>query len=917
MMQSNSVVATRLRPPTRAGAAVPREVLPTALSHLRSRRLLLVRAPAGYGKSLLMAQLHAALTVSGQASIAWVSVADVGASLQELAVHCAAALAPTVPGLDASVKALFEAQINASAETISAMLCNELERLAGELYLFVDDLHVLAGSPAERLVECLLRDAPAQMHFAIASRTEPGFSIARLRARGDLGEIDAQALRFSRLEAELFFRNSNSALPSAELIDLACAKTEGWAAGLQLLSLSVGSEGRWAERLQGLSGSNRAVGAFLAEDVFSAQREEVRQFLLQSSVLRQFNAALCDEVGQRKDSRRIIRELQQHGLFIFSLDEDEQWFRYHHLFSEFLQKRLGEDDPTLVEAFHLRAAQWFRDHGMLDDAMFHAFAAREFRFAASLLDEACNDLFYQGRLLSLMTYVKQIPEGILDDFPKIQLIRAWNLTLEWRFDETASVLGSVARRIPELVEDGAITPEAASRLQRVYQHRRMMLAIFVDDMRVAGQMCEELLVDFPDDDPYLRGSVELCQLYVQREFYRLDAVNRLDVAARAYFERARSRFVLIWHESILGPALVQRGDLAGAAAGYRSAVAIADSIAGQGSPLAAMPALLLAELQMERGEYDEAKALWDRHLPVCEELGLVDHLVAAYVGRARLASLFGEGDAAAAFLAQATRLAEAKSFGRLLGHAAAERIRQAAQRNDVAAAVRIANEAKLPRDPASLNPGEQATTRTEAMAVAWIRLALARGFAKEAEALARRWHSFAAHRSCLRTEIRMGILVAASRLASEDQRGATRALIEALKHAAPRDIVLPFLEEGEALRQAVAGLFGIPADGGSDVAFSDALRKAYKANPEGALTGGRPAPEPAREASEKAEGRLSQREIDILEFVSRGLQNKEIGDRLGLTEGSVKWYMQQIYAKLGVRRRLKAFQKAKALGLVR
>jgi LuxR family maltose regulon positive regulatory protein len=878
--------------------------------------LLLVRAPAGYGKSLLMAQLHQVLSQSHLQSIAWVSVADIGASLQEVALHCAAALTAAVPGLEAGMNALLEAQNNASPETISAMLCNELERVAQTTYLFIDDLHVLLGSPAERLFECLLHDAPAQMHFAIASRTEPGFSIARLRARGDLGEIDVRALRFSTGEAQEFFENSHSTVPSADLIALACAKTEGWPAGLQLLSLSVGSGGHWAERLHTLSGNNRAVGAFLAEDVFSGQSEEVQGFLVQSSVLRQFNAALCNEVGERRDSREIIEQLQRQGLFIFSLDEEEHWFRYHHLFSEFLQKRLGETDRSLMHALHQRAAHWFHGHGMLDDAMFHAFASGEFQYAATILDEACNDLFYQGQLVSLMTYVKQIPEHVLNGFPKIQLIRAWNLTLEWAFDETKSVLASVLKRIRSLVDSGSLTPESASRLHRVYQHRMMMLAIFVDDMRTADRMCGELLADFPDDDPYLRGSVELCHLYAQRECYRLDAVNRLDVAARAYFERAKSRFVLIWHESILGPALVQRGDLHRAADGYRAAIAIAESIAGRGSPLGSMPAMLLAELEMECGDYDEARALWDRYLPVCEELGLVDHLVAAYVGRARLAALFAEDDKAAALLSRATQIAEGKDFERLLWHATAERIRQAAQHNDLDAAVRIANEAKLPRDPGSLYPDDLTTTRTEAMATAWIRLALARGFAREAESLAKRWHSFAVLRSCVRTEIRMGILVAAARLTSQDLTGATRALNEALAHALPRGLILPFAEEGEAVMQAVAAIFGISGGHGSGVAFTAELRRAYEANPERVLMRAQPAPLPAREMI-AVDGRLSQREIDILDFVSRGLQNKEIGDRLGLTEGSVKWYMQQIYAKLGVRRRLKAFQKAKALGLIR
>jgi len=912
------IVATRLRPPSRAGAAVPREVLPAALAHLLARRLLLIRAPAGYGKSLLMAQLYEALRASGHDSIAWLSVADIGSSFQEVALHCATALARTVAGLDTALQGLFEAHINASPETISAMLCNELERATGELYLFVDDLHALGNANSERFFECMLRDAPGNLHFAISSRAEPSISVARLRARGDLGEIDAQALRFSRQEAQLFFENNHSTLPSAELIDLACTKTEGWPAGLQLLSLSVGSFDNWAERLDSLSGGNRAVGAFLAEDVFSAQSEAVQRFLIESCVLRQFNAALCDEVGQRSDSRAIIEQLQRQGLFIFSLDEDGRWFRYHHLFSQFMQKRLGEADPSLMSALHHRAAQWFRDNGMLDDAMFHAFASRDFRCAANILDEACNDLFYQGQLLSLMTWVKQIPEQILNEHPRVQLIRAWHLVLEWRFEETANVLATVLKRIRTQVDSGQLTPEMASHLHRVYQHRRMMLAIFTDDMRTTERMCHELLADFPEDDPYLRGSVELGILYAQREFYRLDALHRLDVAARGYFDRAKSQFVLIWHESIAGPAFLQRGEITKAEQGYRSAISIAENIAGQGNPLAAMPALLLAELEMERGAFDEAKALWDQYLPVCEELGLVDHLIAAYVGRARLAAVNRENKRADELLSHATQFAEAKSFDRLFWHATAEKIRQVMLRNDVNAAIRISNEAKLPREAETLYPTAQTTTRTEAMAVAWIRLALARGFAKEAEALAKRWHTFGFQRSCVRTEIRMGILMAASRLAFDDRRGAVRALMDSLAQAAPRDIVLPFLEEGEAVKQAVATIFGLPSDVQTTVTtFSAELLKAYRTQPERVLLRTSMPPQPPLQPALINDGRLSQREIDILEFVSQGLQNKEIADRLGLAEGSVKWYMQQIYSKLGVRRRLKAFQKAKALGLIR
>jgi len=246
----------------------------------------------------------------------------------------------------------------------------------------------------------------------------------------------------------------------------------------------------------------------------------------------------------------------------------------------------------------------------------------------------------------------------------------------------------------------------------------------------------------------------------------------------------------------------------------------------------------------------------------------------------------------------------------------AEQVRQAVRRNDVEDALRIAAAAHLPREAEALFPADDVTTRTELMAITWIRLALARGSSREAETLARKWYTFAEHRSCTRTQIRMAILMVAARLMAGDHKGATRALLRADALAAPRGMVLGFLEEGNAVKQAIASLYHLADLPRSDMELSDALRGAFNT---GRNRVGQPSslgPESQTDDGGTVDGRLSQREMDILKLVSRSLQNKEIADRLGLTEGSVKWYMQQIYAKLGVRRRLQAFRKAEALGLI-
>jgi ATP/maltotriose-dependent transcriptional regulator MalT len=857
-----------------------------------------------------MVEIYDKLRSEGKES-AWLSAADLDGSLADMALHCAGAL--TVPELENAIDALLSAQQSATPESISGAICNELERDTGERYLFIDDVHAVRETPAERLLWCLLRDAPAQTRFVFGSRTEPGFSIARLRAQGELVEVDAAMLRFSTDEARAFLTDSGVDASDNELLRLALDKTEGWAAGLQLLSLSIRNG---EDRFRALSGEVHGVNEFMADDVFETQSHEVQRFLLYTSVLRQFCPELCDEIGAHSDSREIIRHLERRGLFIFSLDQQAQWCRYHHLFREFLEQRLLQTESSLVADLHIRAAAWYRANGMIEEALFHALVIRAFEYAAEILDAICTDLFYQGSLWSLMGWIKRIPDSVLAKYPQIQLARAGLFTLEWRFEEASGILAAVHSHVDMLTRSGAISTEDSRTIHRIYLHRKVMLATFSDDLATVEHLCVDLVDDFPED-PYARGTLETSLALAQREHYRLDLTDRFDITARAYYERAGRPFILIWHESLIGPAFFQRGDWELASSGYKTAIEIAQRIGGDSGPLASIPSVLLAELMLERGEYGDAKTAFDKYLPHSGELGLVDHLIAAYVGRARFAALEGDERTAHDVLAQGVRLAVARSFDRLFWAVTAERVRQAVRRNDIEEALRIAAAANLPREPESLYPVDGVTTLTELKAITWIRLALARGSWKEAEVLARKWYAFVWRRSCVRSQIRMCTLIVAARLMAGDRKGAKRALLEVDEKAASCGLVLVFLEEGEAVKQAITSLYNLPDLPRSDLELSTELKAAFGAGRRRLEPPSSSLPERQTDDENNAvSARLSQREIDILKLVARSLRNGEIADRVGLTEGSVKWYMQQIYAKLGVRRRLQACRKAEVLGLI-
>jgi len=911
-----TLLTTRLLPPRRERGVVARDIVPVVLDQMQGKRLTVARAPAGYGKSLLLGQLHDQLRESGQA-VGWVSTAELDGSAHELALYCAAALHSALPPRPLDIEWLMSSLGEVSTENLGMALCNTMQRIGHAFTLFFDDVHELDGSAAMHLLAGLVRDAPNDIRFIVATRTQPAFNLARLRAHGDLLELGIEELRFSISETGRFLSADDASPASSDLVALAHQRSEGWPAGLQLISLSGGHE--LTQRLQTFSGSDRGLADYLQDDVLAALPENVQAFLLHTSVLRQFTAELCDDILQRCDSRDVITGLERTGLFIFSLDTTGEWFRYHHLFGEFLEKRLQDRDPSLRKALHATAARSFRRRKMASEALYHSCMADDLEHAAAVLDDACEESFYQGRLWSLAGWMRKVPESLLDAYPRMQLARVWSLTLELDFEQASGILARVSQRIDDLVARKALDMQRASDLDRLVLHRRMMLAQFKDDLPETERLCNKLLIDFPnDDEPFLRGSLDASLANAHREQYKLDSLERLDKSAREYFGRTGMSYPFVFHESLIGSSYAQSGRAGHAARCFKSGIDIAGSIAGVHSSLTAMPALLLAQLQLERCEFALAKAAFDQFLPLAGKVGFVDHVIAGYVGRARLADLDEDHGLAQELLVRAMELGAAGGFERLRWHAVAEQIRQLIHRKDIQGAERLASKVRLPKAVSELAPTDGVTSKDEAVAMAWMRLATATGSASQSEELGRRWADFAERRGCVRTEIRMRVATVAARLAVGDAKAAVRSLIDTVALAAPSGYALFFVEECEALRSAVAKVVGIEFDGLRTKEFAKSLAFSLARKPDRAQLLTVPEAETAYAGFAAVEPcQLSQREIDILSQVASGSLNKEIGDRLGLTEGSVKWYLQQIYGKLGTHRRVEAVRKARALGLMR
>jgi len=919
------VLETRLFPPRREGESIPRSASQTVLRDIEARRLLLIKAPAGYGKSTLMVECYWSLTQRSRTAV-WLSLNEFDGSVAELVGHLRAALIArgvAVPELTESGGGVMESR---RFGRLTAMFDNALRLHSEPVYVFLDDLHAIHGSAAERLLAMLVKEGPDNVRWIVGSRSAPGFPLARLRAFGRVSEVDVNTMRFTLDDARRLLSHDSGRVVSEHLARLTYERTEGWAAGLQMMSIALQRAVDESSFVDRLTGDQRDVAAFLSEEVFGRLEPAVQSFLLRSCVLTRFCPALCDALTQSDDGRAMVDELEASSLFIFSLDEKRHWYRFHHLFAEFLLRRLREREPELERELHRRASIWYSDNGLVVEAIRHAVSSENHHLAAGMLDRWWSTTHRRGIYSASVAWAEALPAHVLNEYPGVQLWRSLYLLCERRFGEARLLIERVAAQLSRMAQDPSVDPLRLRQWEHWLLHRKLMLARFSDDIPGIERLAAEIEQKASESiDYYLEGSVQLGLLLARREQYRLGDCEALIVASREMFLRSANEPALIWHGCIAGPALLQRGEIDAAIEHYRASLALVMRVGVMGDQdMAAMPLVLLAEALIERYELPEARDCYERAEPMGHGVGLIEDLVAAYVSRARLCAHDGDQAKAQALLREGLGQAQAGGYERLRWHVVHERIRQAVLAGDVLGAQRVASDTGLPQDEALLRPGTAVTTKHEVMAMAWARLAMACGRHAEALRLLRAWLGFAQSCGAVASQVRLGILAARAQFAGGDGRGALRTIRQALGQAAIGGMVFAFVIEGEPIRSLV--LKALEADHETDAAFGVLRRRLC-------LALGVPLPNsqpnrkslvasanelPGRDIRDSAAPSepLTAREVDILRFVSRNLLNKEIGDRLGLTEGSVKWYMQQIYDKLGVRRRVGALEKARTLGYI-
>lgn len=896
-----SVITSRVTVPPARSNAIARPRLQNRLHEAPDARLTVVQAPAGYGKTTLLTQWYNAVRQQGM-DAAWLTLDSSNDGFETFLTH-----------IDAMIQGLGHTSQNdrraLHLADWAAAICARLEKRP-LTFLFFDDIHRLRLEASDALAK-LVEWAPDSVRFVVTSRKFPAFSLARLRARGRLQEIDIKEIAFTPAEIEKFLKVARPApligAPLKALVDL----TEGWAAGLRL-ACDVSRGGTVSEEmLAGFSGAKRTVADFFAEEVFSHITPEQQQFLIHTCILERLCGPLCDAVTGQRNSAEILVALEAAGLFLLSDDDEGKWYRYHPLFSGFLNARMLSRDRGLELILHQRASDWYEGAGAFDDALRHGSLATDDARQAALLERWCDKMVHIGKIRLLDKYATRLPPPVLAQSPRLLLVLAWWRTSQLAFDEARHLLERARTCIARLTP--MLEASAAHELSIMLLHREMVLAAAHDQSAAVEEKCKVLLAEFGDTNLNIQCSLYGRLISSYRHQLKYGEMHKLEATAQLIADRCGSQTSNVPLFAEIGLSLFERGNTQAALRAFEQGVTQAKLFAEVNASLAALAGLPLAELAYEWNDCARAQCLVDEYLPYFREIGFIDHLISGYLISARLRQLDGDTDAALKILDDGLNHALERGLERLRTTVLGERIRILLRVGQIERANETGQQAKIPFGVATVIPGPSVTADDEVRAEAWARLAIANNRTSDALVVANKWICFSLQRGAVAVLVRWTLIKAQSLVISGSVKSAQRALREALLRAAPGRYMRTFLDEGPLIGDLLAEGYG---DGSSDGDQIDKFAGEILAAFDVSKGVKREIHDSEDRAINGSLGWLSWRETKILTLVASGMQNREIGKRLGLTEGTVKWYMQQIYNKIGVRRRSQAVDRARRMGLV-
>jgi LuxR family maltose regulon positive regulatory protein len=880
------LLATKLHVPRPQPGFVPRPRLAAALDEGLARQLVLVCAPAGSGKTVLLADWAGR---DGRL-VAWLSLDAADNDPARFWRHVVAALDRVRPGIAERAGPLLGPPAPPSFEGLVTALVNELAAQPGEdeVLLVVDDYHLIEAQPVHASLEFLVEHLPPGLDLVVASRADPPLPLPRLRAGGRLAELRAADLRFTAEEAAALLREATGGELPGE------ADPAGFVAAF--------------------GGSHRYVLDYLTEEVLERQGEQLRGFLLETSVLDRLSGALCDAVTGRTDGQAMLEQVERAGLFLVPLDEVRGWWRYHHLFADLLQARLEQERPGRVPALHRNAAAWCEERGLANDAVRHALAAGEPVWAARLMERHFDEQFYlRGEGATVQRWIATLPAELVTSRPRLLLAQALLILAGGRVEAAGPPLDAAERAFTSAadepfestvgMESWLLNVPATVTTQRAY------LAALRGDAEGAASFASRALLEIGEDEwmvaSIARWNLALAEWLRGRLAEAEGALSSTISEWRAVGERGLAAVM----RDHLGQIQRAQGRLDAARGTYQEALAITAPPDGPAMPGAGAAHVGLAEVAYERNEFDTA--LWHitQGIPLCRQFVYTPPLATGLATLAWIRQVNGDPDGASEAMGQAERAAPGPGVTVLLNPVPVRRARLQLAQGDLAAAAGWAHQR-------GLGPDDELGYPREPEYLVLARVLLAQERLSPALALLKRLDVTAAAQGRTGSLIEIRALQALASAAIGDEDAALGCLAGALSLGCPEGYVRVFADEGPPMAALLGRLFAAER---AEQAARPGVPLGYLARVLRAFGGKEAAETAGRSTAQAVLGlveQLTARELEVLALLAAGAPNPRIAAELVVTLDTVKKHVSHLLGKLGAANRTEAVTPARQLGLI-
>lgn len=890
----------KLAAPSIASRLIERKEIVELVSASVGAKLILFRAPAGYGKTTTMRQYFDYRQHLGIAT-SWLTLDARDENFHRFLVHLVAALDQLLKSPEVASR---DETVDTNIDQLAMGLIDQLGDCAHPFTLFIDEYEAATSPSIDDFLRLILTRLAPHGQVAIASRQTPNLQVGRLRALRQLVEVDQLRLRFSRQETDAFLR-TQCALPlTEENVTKLHGDTEGWPAALWLAATALEHREHPQSFIATFSGSNAAVAEYLAEDILRRQPKEVQDFLLKTSVLKELNKLLCDAVCEARDSETLLNRLAISNVCVTTRDDHQGEYRYNGLFAEFLFSQLERLYPRQIPVLHRRAACWYESEGRAAPAIEHALDSGDAEYAMDLLVAHANQLLLQGRFRLLARWFDRLSKEEMLSQPQLRVAQIWALTFTGRGAEALQLLEALGR-------EAAADTRAAQPMNEMEAFRPTLLAI-LDRKAEALALAEKAL---PRSSPrnglsHTTLTSTLANLRLAANRYA-DAISLLRHGGRGHKgeDSTLSDFLVIGVEGLVD--LVQ-GRVRQAIAHFRVALGEAAPSFGARSIGKFIAAVHLAEALYEIDEVAEAEQLLALYLPTALEYGIPDQIIISHVLLARIAHERGDVDHAFRRLSELEYFGQRGNLARVLAAAQLERARLAIFRGDLTDARSHYERAREPDAWSGVQGMIMPANDVETVDLCRFRL-LAQGIGGESvEQALKSEIRTAKSLQRNRRALKLSILLARALLTSGQNSLAMRTLQEALQTAHQDGLVRSFLDEGgpviDLLREFRVARKGTASQDDVLLPFVDRILGRAGVSFD---------QEVAKDHGIKALATLTSRELNILESLARGLSNEALAKNLFLSVNTVRSHLRNISDKLGVSNRTEAVSVARRAGLIK